>query len=328
MISAVIPAYNAAKYIARSIDSVLAQTHPVDEIVVVDDGSTDNTAEVIKDYGEQVRYIHQPNAGVSAARNTGIQAATSNWIAFLDADDEWLPEKIELQSQLLIRNPDLVWTTGNYYECLCDENRRAAHTPAHQSGKYLEKQDYFNSYFRAVELCQWGHTDCMLVQRNVFNEVGTFNADLPMSEDQDLWLRIAYRYPKVGFSPQPLVIYHMGVPNSLMRIHRPESLHISFIGRHLKIAQTENMLDTFLPAAAFMARRWIRGMLFEGRKAEIRELLDRYPMVFSSFYRRAVYLLTIFPAFTAGICHGLSRFIRFFGLRRKVVRKPLQRTGE
>ncbi|MHC5139531.1 MAG: glycosyltransferase family 2 protein, partial [Planctomycetota bacterium] len=100
-ISAVIPAYNAAKYIARSIDSVLAQTHPVDEIVIVDDGSTDNTAAIIKDYGDKVRYIHQPNAGVSAARNTGIEAATGNWIAFLDADDEWLPEKIKRQVENL-----------------------------------------------------------------------------------------------------------------------------------------------------------------------------------------------------------------------------------
>ncbi|MFZ9033203.1 MAG: glycosyltransferase family 2 protein, partial [Anaerohalosphaeraceae bacterium] len=117
-ISAVIPAYNAEKYIARSINSVLNQTCPVDEIIVVDDGSTDSTAEVIKSYGGKVRYIHQQNAGVSAARNTGIQAATCEWVAFLDADDEWLPEKIERQVENIKNNPHLVRTTGNYIECL------------------------------------------------------------------------------------------------------------------------------------------------------------------------------------------------------------------
>ena len=327
-ISVVIPAYNAETYIARSIDSVLNQARPVDEIIVVDDGSADATAEIIKRYGEKVRYIHQPNAGVSAARNAGIQAATGDWIAFLDADDEWLPEKIKLQTEQLARNPDLVWTTGNYIECLCDEKRSAEHTPASQCLRYQKNLDYYDSYFRAVELCQWGHTDCMLIQRNVFDEVGMFNAHLPVAEDQDLWLRIAYRYPKVGFLPQPLVIYHIGVPDSLMRAYRPESLHVSFIDRHLRIAQAENMLDAFQPAAAFMMRRWVRGMLFEGRKAEIRESLNRFPILFSFFYRRAVYLLTIFPTFTAGLCHGLSRFIRFFRLRRKVVRKPSKRLGE
>ena len=102
-ISAVIPAYNAEKYITRAIDSVLGQTRPVDEIIIVDDGSTDNTAEAIKRYGDKIQYIYQENAGVSAARNTGIKAAATDWIAFLDADDEWLPERIQLQVELLKR---------------------------------------------------------------------------------------------------------------------------------------------------------------------------------------------------------------------------------
>ncbi len=87
-VSVVIPAYNAEKYIGRAIDSVLAQTRQPDEIIVVDDGSTDNTPNAIKSYGSKVYYIHQENGGASVARNTGIEAAKSEWIAFLDADDE------------------------------------------------------------------------------------------------------------------------------------------------------------------------------------------------------------------------------------------------
>ena len=127
-ISAVIPAYNCEKYISRSIDSVLNQTHPVDEIVVVDDGSTDDTAKAIGGYGDKVRYIHQQNAGVSASRNAGVEAARGDWIAFLDADDEWSPERIQSQVELLRDNSHLVWVSGNYIRCLCDENRTRIHT--------------------------------------------------------------------------------------------------------------------------------------------------------------------------------------------------------
>ncbi len=123
-ISVVIPAYNAGRYIGRAIDSVLAQTRPAEEIIVVDDGSTDNTAEIAGAYGDRIRFIRQENAGASVARNTGIAAATGNWIAFLDADDEWLPEKLRLQTEHLERNPDLTWTTANYVRCYCDSNRR------------------------------------------------------------------------------------------------------------------------------------------------------------------------------------------------------------
>ncbi|KKK55641.1 hypothetical protein LCGC14_3072500, partial [marine sediment metagenome] len=89
-VSVVIPAYNIGDFIARAINSVLAQTHPPDEIIVVDDGSTDNTGEVVKGFGEKVIYIHQQNGGLSAARNTAMRASTCKWISFLDGDDEWL----------------------------------------------------------------------------------------------------------------------------------------------------------------------------------------------------------------------------------------------
>ena len=124
-VSVIIPAHNASEYIGRAIESVLAQTRKPDEIIVVDDGSTDDTARIIADYGSKVIYIQQENAGPSVARNTGIEAATSEWIAFLDADDEWIPEKLELQTELLGRNTNLVWTTANFIRCLCDEDRRA-----------------------------------------------------------------------------------------------------------------------------------------------------------------------------------------------------------
>jgi len=116
-VSVVIPAYNVGDYIGRAIDSVLVQSHRADEIIVVDDGSGDKTAEVVKGYGSKVRYIRQENLGASAARNRGIHSARNRWIAFLDGDDEWFAEKLGLQVALLRNNPELSWVSGNFIRC-------------------------------------------------------------------------------------------------------------------------------------------------------------------------------------------------------------------
>ncbi len=106
LISAIIPSYNSAEMLTDAIASVLAQTRPPDEIIVVDDGSEDGTAEVCARLGTDIHYIHQDNAGASAARNTGIEAAGGDWLAFLDADDLWDPKKLELQITALEENPE------------------------------------------------------------------------------------------------------------------------------------------------------------------------------------------------------------------------------
>lgn len=321
-ISAVIPAYNAEKYIARAIVSVLRQSRPADEIIVVDDGSTDKTAQIVRSFGGKVRLISQSNAGVSAARNAGIRAAKGNWIAFLDADDEWLPDKLQLQTELLMKHTDLVWTTGNFIECLCDENRVAEYTPVSTCIRYLKGKDYYNSYLFAVQLYEWGHTNCMLIQKTVLEKIGLFCTDLPIAEDIDLWLRIAYRHPKVGFTSRPLSIHHLLESNTLMTSKYPVSLYIDFIRRHFQIAQNEDAVEQLKPAAAAIMRRWIRGMLFKGCKKEIREFLVEYPQCFSAFYRSIVYLLTAFPIMTAWLLRTGSMGVRTLKVRRRLTRRP------
>ncbi len=107
-VSVIIPTYNRAEYITQAIDSVLAQTYTDYEIIVVDDGSADNTKDVLLPYMDRIRYIYQENAGASAARNTGIKAAKGDWVAFLDSDDEWLPGKLAVQIRAVERHPQLV----------------------------------------------------------------------------------------------------------------------------------------------------------------------------------------------------------------------------
>src|SRR5690242_5171951 len=107
-ISAVIPTYNHERYLPFALDGALRQTRPLDEIIIVDDGPKDQTRQLVARYGDQVRYIYQDNAGLSAARNAGMRAATGDWVAFLDADDGWLPDKIRWQEEVARRTPAAV----------------------------------------------------------------------------------------------------------------------------------------------------------------------------------------------------------------------------
>jgi glycosyltransferase involved in cell wall biosynthesis len=324
-VSVVVPAYNAEKFIARTIDSVLAQSHLPDEIIVVDDGSTDNTLQVIQQYGPKVKLIQQKNAGPSAARNTGIQAATGEWIAFLDSDDEWLPEKLQLQIDLLKRNPHLAWTTANFYRCLCDENRKTVDFPSEKLQKILAGKEYFANFLRVYIQGARGHTDTMLVKRQILLEAGTFRENLTKAEDLDMWMRIAYRHPQIGFNPEPLAIYHLTIPQSISTRYKSTSLYHDFIRRHLALADELDCLDQFKPCAAFFIRRWIRGMLFESRGKEIKDLITEFSDLFSLRYKTGMTLLASFPQTTALACHTISKIVRTLKLRKQAVRPPRPR---
>ena len=172
-VSVVIPTYNYARYVPEAIDSVLAQSFEELEIIVVDDGSTDKTAEVLRAFGGQLRVIRQERRGLSAARNTGIRAARGQYLAFLDSDDLWLPEKVSLQVARLDAEPEV----GLVYAetLLFDDSTPATLTPhsywaSHPSGKILP----------------W------LVRQNVIPSPTpmVFDETLSACEDWDMWIRI------------------------------------------------------------------------------------------------------------------------------------------
>ena len=114
-VSVVVPTHNVGRFISRALESILNQSTPPEEIIVVDAESTDDTLERVRHLKDAVRLIQQPKAGISAGRNEGIRSARYDWIAFLDGDDEWLPDYLENQRGLLARNPHLVWSGTNYY---------------------------------------------------------------------------------------------------------------------------------------------------------------------------------------------------------------------
>lgn len=168
LVSVIIPTYNRAYIIGRSIDSVLAQTYRPIELIIVDDGSTDDTAEVVRRYGDEVRYIHQHNAGVAAARNTGFAAARGEFIALLDSDDYWYPWKIELQIAFLQRHPDvgMVWTD---MKAVTNDGAPVA-------------EAYLRTFYKAYEHFR---TEDIMTRRGTVRDLGV--AVPPGLEGQGLW---------------------------------------------------------------------------------------------------------------------------------------------
>jgi len=297
-ISSVIPAFNSGHTLRRAIESVLKQTRPADEIIVVDDGSSDDTAEQAAKFSDQIRLIRQPNAGASVARNTGIAAATGDWIAFLDADDEWLPDKLKQQVEHLHRNPELVWTMSNYYTCRCDHNHEQAVYDQGRSTALLNGKDYFDNYFDSYRNGVCGNTNTMLIQKQTLLEAGLFRPGLLRMNDEDMWFRIAYRHPRVGYIPRPLAVYHRGVLNSIVKRHNTPELVIEFVNRHLKLAHEQGCSEIFRPVARAITKMWIHWSWDDERVFEIRKILKELGFLLPTGYKTAVYLLTVFPGLT------------------------------
>ena len=257
-VSVVIPAWNVETYIARAIDSVLAQTRPADEILVVDDGSTDNTAEIVRRYGSRVRYLRQPQTGAAEARNRGIAEAASRWIAFLDADDQWLPDKLALQLGGLARNPDIVWSYTNYFVRPADSDSQTLSHTSQQALDLLAGKVYFDDYLAAFAAGTPVSMTTMIVRRDILLTVGSFQPGRKWAQDGDLGLRIAYPYPKVGYIPQPLSIYQAGRSDSITLRNRSNILfRCEFLLRHLDLSAQAGRRDRFVSCAKHLLSRWI-----------------------------------------------------------------------
>lgn len=189
-VSVVIPAFRAEHTIRRAVDSVLAQTVPAREIIVVDDGSPDNLGEVVRQYGPPVILIRQPNCKTAHARNRGIDRARGDFVAFLDADDYWEPDKLELQLATFAAHPELGVVASRYYDQHPDGNRTT---------RCFGKEDEFDrvrieSGARAFRLGTMLWTGTVMVRRSSL-EQERFVPGLEPAEDRDLWIRLCARSP-------------------------------------------------------------------------------------------------------------------------------------
>lgn len=199
LVSVVIPNHNYAKYLRGSIDSVLQQTYSNIEVIVVDDGSTDDSRKIVESYGDAIVGIFQENQGVSVSRNNGVAASNGDYIAFLDADDAWLPAKIEKQVELLLADPSVGMAHAGLLEIDEHGAQFGVRTDGMEGWVYAEML----RFGRPVIL---GGGSSILVRRSAFDAVAGFDTRLSTSADWDFGYSIAARF-KVGFVAEPLVLY-------------------------------------------------------------------------------------------------------------------------
>lgn len=205
LVSILIPCYNARPWIAQCIQSAIDQTYPHKEIVVVDDGSTDGSQDVVREFGDRVRFEAGPNRGSNVARNRLVELSRGSWLSFLDADDYYLPEKIERQMALVQRNNnvDVVYSptiefienTGKMYPLL------------------IEDDDRFANYIR------WSRfsTIALLWKKKAIQEVGGWNEDQPVCQEHELLLRLFVAGKEFKLSPEPLSVYRKAGESSISR---------------------------------------------------------------------------------------------------------------
>ena len=192
-ISVIIPTHNRLRFVQKAINSILRQTVPVAEIIIVDDGSTDGTSKALSTHSN-ITYLHQPQQGPSAARNVGALMADGDWIAFLDSDDRWLPEKCERQLRFFRQNPELKVSYTN--EIWIRDGVRVNQKKRHaKHGGWI--------YEKCLPLCIISPSSIMM-ERETWLASGGFDETLPACEDYDLWLRLSAKVP-IGFIDEFLI---------------------------------------------------------------------------------------------------------------------------
>ena len=238
-ISVIIPTFNRKHTLQRAIDSVLAQTFKPYEIIIVDDGSKDGTKEWLLQNYPSVQYIHQPNNGVSSARNKGIQISQGSWIALLDSDDEWMPEKLEYQSRFIEVNRN---------SSFCHTNEIWIRNGVRVNQMKKHKKYGGDIFKHCLDICRISPSSS-IIKKDVFEEVGAFDESLTVCEDYDLWLRVTAKF-NILFLDEPLIKKYGGHLDQLSRV--PEGIEQYRIRSLEKILSMGSLTETQFRSAKDM----------------------------------------------------------------------------
>jgi glycosyltransferase involved in cell wall biosynthesis len=263
LVSVVIPTYNRSALIGRTVDNVLSQTYADTEVIVVDDGSTDDTLTVLNRFGDRIRVLSQANRGPSAARNRGLEVARGEIIAFQDSDDLWMPTKLERQVALLESSGPTVQV------CLCNAEM-------HFTGKPATTSFDLGGIQPALGEGVWGNVaellattfvlfnQCAAIRASALRNVGGFDESLTLMEDYDLALRLSLEGNSWAFTSEPLVIWRQGTPGSLWLKAKNEEVRM----RECVLKCVESFNDR----AKGAGRAGLRGILRRELKRRRREL--------------------------------------------------------
>jgi glycosyltransferase involved in cell wall biosynthesis len=265
-VSVVIPSYNRASLLKEAVDSVLGQDFDDFELIVIDDGSTDDTAGLLQSY-PNICVVRQDHRGVSAARNAGIRRASGRFLAFLDSDDLWLPGKLSAQIAFFKTHPKAL---------ICQTEEIWIRSGVRVNPRRRHRKDSGMIFERSVELCLVSPSAVML-KRNLLDEVGWFDESLPACEDYDLWLRIAWRFP-LHLIRTPLVIKRGGHPDQLSRMPRLDRFRIYALEKVLQSTPegglTPQQRTAAIEALSNKCAVYAKGCLKRGRVDEARQYLS------------------------------------------------------
>jgi glycosyltransferase involved in cell wall biosynthesis len=255
-VSVIIPTYNRAWSLKKAIDSVLEQDYKNFELIVVDDGSTDETEALVSEYTKSVKFVQQPNLGVSAARNKGISISSGSLISFLDSDDYWEPKKLSTQVEFFNANPDAL---------ICQTEETWIRNGKRVNPKQKHKKQSGMIFIPSLALCLVSPSAVMM-RKILFAKVDVFDESLPACEDYDLWLRITCRYP-VHLIDTPLIVKTGGHEDQLSSTTGLDKYRIYALK---KILKSDFLTESQYQAAETMLKKKCRlyadGCMKHGRK--------------------------------------------------------------
>jgi glycosyltransferase involved in cell wall biosynthesis len=254
--TAIIPTFNRAYLVKDAINSVQNQTYKVDEIIIVDDGSTDNTQEILKEF-KNIHVIKTKNLGVSHARNIGIKNAGNDWLVFLDSDDTWMEDKIQKQVNFHKKNRDILFShTGEKWI---------------RDGKKIKypnslKKPSGECFLENISTCKISASS-ILTHKSIFEKIGYFDENLSVCEDYDIWLRISYRY-KIGLLKDELIIKYAGHPQLSSTIFAIDRYHIYSLEKFLNSIYKDEVKKEIIKKCNIL----IKG----AKKHNNQEILEKY----------------------------------------------------